>query len=533
MMSRRGLNIVLSVFAVSMFVIALAGCIHNDIPYPRIPQKILQIEAAGEQKSAYIDSLGFEVTIYLPETVDIQNVTFPIYRITPGATSIPDLSDGYYDLSTPLYVTLQSHYDYGWEIRAVQNIVRYFNIEGQIGESIVDVAAHRVVVTMPEGTDLSHLVLQSAKLGPEGITTVTPALNPGEIDLSYPLRVSVECFGRSTYWTIYVELSELIVNTSQVDPWSEVIWAYGDGPADVKNGFQYRESSSSAWIDVPASYVTQTQGAFSCYIPHLKPLTEYVVRTVSGSDFGNEVKVTTQPTRDLPNADFENWCQIGKIIYPFAENGIRFWDTGNTGSATLGQNLSVSSDHTPTGTGKSAELNTKFVGIAGIGKLGAGSIFTGSFRKVDGTNGILDFGQPWTERPTKLRGYFQYRTKDIDYASSEFAYMKGRPDTCIIYVALTDWTAPYEIRTNPKNRNLFDSNASYVIGYGQMQYSGTMDSFEEFEIDIKYRDTSRIPTYIQITCATSKYGDYFTGGNGAVMWVDQFSLGWDIDTNKR
>lgn len=56
-----------------------------------------------------------------------------------------------------------------------------------------------------------------------------------------------------------------------------------------------------------------------------------------------------------------------------------------------------------------------------------------------------------------------------------------------------------------------------------------MDDWQEFEIPISYRSTSKVPTYIQITAATSKYGDYFTGGNGAVLWVDQFSLGWDLD----
>ncbi|MDE6339724.1 MAG: PCMD domain-containing protein, partial [Muribaculaceae bacterium] len=331
------------------------------------------------------------------------------------------------------------------------------------------------------------------------------------------------------YWTIYVELSELVVSTSRVDAWSEVVWAYGDGPSDVRNGFQYKEEGSTEWIDVPSSRVIQIQGAFSCSIPHLKPLTDYVVRAVSGNDKGNEVKVTTQSTADIPNGDFEDWCQIGKIIYPYAEGGDQFWDTGNTGSSTLGQNLTVPSDNTPTGSGKSAECTTKFVGFGVIGKLGAGSLFTGKFRKVDGTNGILDFGQPWTLRPTKLKGYYQYKGKDIDYASTELAELKGRPDTCIVYVALTDWTAPYEIRTNPKNRILFDKDASYVIGYGQMQFSGTMDAYKEFEIDIKYRDTSKVPSYLQITCATSKYGDYFTGGNGSVLWVDQFSFGWDLE----
>lgn len=512
----------------ALLILMCAGCIKNDIPYPRIPQNIITLVAEGEEKAASINTETNEVTVYLEETVDIQNVRFVKYECTEGAVSTPDLAEGTYNLSNPIIVTLYKYYDYDWTIKAEQTIERYFSVEGQIGESVIDDIAKRVIVTMPEGTDLKDLTLQQVKLGPAGITTMSPDLKPGKIDLSYPLRVAVECFGRTEYWTIYVELSELVVSTSRVDAWSEVVWAYGDGPSDVKNGFQYRETSSSDWIDVPMSLVTQVQGAFSCYIPHLKPLTEYVVRAVSGKNEGNQVKVTTQATEVLPDGDFENWCQVGKVIFPYAEGGEQFWDSGNTGSATLNQNLTVPSDHTPTGTGKSAECTTKFVSFVGIGKLGAGSIFTGKFRKVDGTNGILDFGREWNLRPTKLKGYYQYKGKNIDYASAELAALKGRPDTCIIYIALTDWTAPFEVRTNPKNRILFDKDAPYVIGYGQMQYSGTMDDFKEFEIDVKYKDTSKVPSYIQITCATSKYGDYFTGGNGSVLWVDQFSLGWDM-----
>lgn len=516
---------------VSLFIgtAIMAGCIRNDIPYPHIQQNILEIEADGELRAASIDSARQEVTVYLDETVDIQNVKFKKYVATPGAESDPDLSSGTYDLTEPVVVTLTKWYEYDWVISAEQTIERYFTVEGEIGESVVDPIGHRVIITMPEGTDFSKINVTSCKLGPKGITTMDPDITAGVLDLRHPLKVAVTCFGRTEYWTIYVQASELVVNTSNVDAWSQVIWAYGDGPADVKNGFQYREASSSEWIDVPMSRVTQNQGSFSCSIPHLKPLTEYVVRTVSGDNFGNEVKVTTQGTEDLPDGDFENWCQIGRIIFPYAEGGVQFWDTGNTGSSTLGQNLSVPSDHTPTGSGKSAQLTTKFVGIAGIGKLGAGSIFTGRFAKVDGTNGILDFGRPWTLRPTRLKGYFQYQTKNIDYASSEWASMKGQPDTCTVYIALTDWTTPFEVRTNPRNRNLFNPNASYVIGYGSMQYSGTMDSFQSFDIEIKYRSTSIVPSYILVAAATSKYGDYFTGANGAVLWVDQFSLGWDLE----
>lgn len=509
--------------------VVLPGCISNDIPYPHIVQNITALAAEGETRAASIDSIALEATVYLDETVDIENVRFSDYKFSEGAESDPDLMSGTYNLTSPLTVTLTKWYPYEWTITAEQEIERYFSVEGEIGESVVDPIGHRVIITMPEGTDLSKVHILSCKLGPREVTTMDPQLGPGVFDLRYPLKVEVTAFGRTSYWTIYVQLSELVVNTERVDAWSQVIWAYGNGPADVKNGFQYREAGATEWTDVPADRVEQTQGAFSCSIPHLKPLTEYVVRTVSGSDIGNEVTVTTQGTADLPNGDFENWCQIGKIIFPYAEGGEQFWDTGNTGTSTLGQNNTVPSDHTPTGSGRAAECNTKFVGIAGIGKLGAGSIFTGKFAKVDGTNGILDFGRPWTLRPTRLRGYFQYQTKPIDYVSTEFASLRGRPDTCIVYIALTDWTTPYEVRTNPRNRNLFDPNASYVIGYGQMQYSGTMDAYQSFDIPIKYRDTSRVPSYIQITCSTSKYGDYFTGGNGAVLWVDQFSLGWDLE----
>ena len=140
---------------------------------------------------------------------------------------------------------------------------------------------------------------------------------------------------------------------------------------------------------------------------------------------------------------------------------------------------------------------------------------------------ILDFGRPWTLRPTKLRGYYQYTSGEINYSSKEMDYLKGRPDTCSIYIAMTDWTAPYEIRTNPNNRQLFDKNASYVIGYGQLERGTSMDAYEQFEIELEYRSTSIAPTYIMITCASSKYGDYFTGSSSSVLYVDQLSLDYD------
>lgn len=509
-------------------LLGMSSCIKNDLPYPRIPQYILGLAAEGQQKAAQIDSLNYKATVYLEETVDIRNVKFSEFRITEGAKADPDLLDGTYDLSSPIIVTLSLYQDYPWILSAEQEIERYLDIEGQIGETVIDAIGRRILVRVPETSVLSDLTLTRIKLGPEGITTMMPDLQPGKIDLSKPLLVEVTCFGRTQDWTIYAEKSQLIVQTTSVDAWSQVVWAYGAGPADVQNSFQYREASASDWIDVPVNEVNQTQGAFSACIPHLKPLTDYVVRAVSGKDIGNEIKVTTQSTEVLPDGSFDQWWQDGRIWCPWNKDGERFWDTGNTGAATLGQSNVVPSDETPPGiTGQSAKLETKFVGIAGIGKLAAGSIYTGSFKKVDGTNGILDFGRPWTTRPTKLRGYMKYSTAPINYTNADYKYLMDRPDSCHIYVAITDWQQPYEIRTNPKNRHLFDSSSPEIIGYGELIIGHDTNGWQEFEIKLNYRSTSRMPRYLQITCAASKYGDFFTGGTGACLYVDDFSLHYD------
>lgn len=512
-----------------LMIFILSGCIHNDLPYPTITQTITSLAVKGQSREAYIDSLSLKATVYLEEATDIQNVEFTQFTVSTDGEADINLLDGTYDLSKPLYVSISRFQTYIWEINAVQNIERFCMVEGEVGETVIDPAACRVIVYLPENADLKAVKVTEIKLGPEGITTYEPALYNGvTLDLTHPLRIEVTAHERTEYWTIYAELVEQTIGTDNAEAWSKVIWAYGSCSAEKTGSFQYREDGTEEWMETEAAWITQSGGSFSGYIPHLKPLTKYEVRAKAGEEYGNILTVTTEDTMDLPDASFDQWwLKDGKIWCPWDEGGTPYWDTGNTGAATLGQSNVVPTEHTVTGQGKAAELYTKFVGIFGLGKLGAGSIYTGSFAKVDGTNGILDFGRQFNLRPTKLRGYYQYRTADIDYTNSEWTDLKGRPDTCHIYIALTDWTAPYEIRTNPNNRQLFNKDADYVLAYGELLYSGTMDDYEPFEIELEYRDYFTTPTYIQITCAASKYGDYFTGANGAVLYVDEFSLDYD------
>ena len=509
-----------------------SSCIKNDLPYPRIEQYITSLAAEGQIKEAEIDTANFKATVFLDESVDLAKVKFTRFSYTDGATVSPNLLEGEYDMLSPIVVTISKYQEYQWIVSASQHIERYFTVEGQIGETVIDEVGHRIVLHVPETANLDHLTLTSIKLGPAGLSTMIPDIQPGVINLSRPVRVAVTAFGRTQDWTIYAEKTELLVQTTSVDAWSQVMWAYASCQEGMTGGFRYRARDEEEWTTVPASDITQNGASFYACIPHLTPLTTYVVRSYAinpdgSEEQGDEMMATTAATEVLPDGSFDQWWLNGRIWCPWDEFGVRFWDTGNTGAATLGQSNVVPSDDTPTGQGQSAKLETRFVGIAGIGKLAAGSIYTGQFARVDGTNGILDFGRPWKVRPTKLRGYYKYTTAPINYASTEYKYLIDRPDSCHIYVALTDWTAPYEIRTNPNNRHLFDPSSPEIIAYGELIRGSNTDGWQEFEIELNYRSTSRVPSYIQITCAASKYGDFFTGGAGAILFVDDLSLHYD------
>lgn len=512
--------------AVALLAVAVTGCIKNDIPYPRIQANFLTFKVQGETSGAVIDSTTRVINVTLGETVDIYNVTVDEYSITPGAV----LEDGDLsrpiDLSRPMAVMLKIYQEYWWVIKATQNIERYFNVAGQIGSSVIDVPAHRVIVTLPEGTDLSAVRVTSMKLGPVG-STVTPDINNSTISLRKPLELTVTNYGRQEIWTIYAEETASTVTTDRVDAWTRVAWVYAQAQAGKNNGIEYRLADSDRWTRVPDSWITTDGGSITARIINLQPATEYAARAYSDDEYAAEILFTTGAEAQVPNGNFEYWWLNGKVWNPWPEDGAQYWDTGNKGATTLGPSNTQPTDDTPTGTGRAAMLETKFVGIGSLGKLAAGNIFTGTYVRTDGTNGVLSFGRPFELRPTRLRGYLKYKCADISHSSAGFEYLKGRPDTCIVWSALIDTDEPFEIRTNPKNRQLFDPDGDYVVAYGNIQYGKNVDSYIQFEFEYDYKSTQRVPKYIIIVGSASKYGDYFTGGDGSVLYLDDIELLYD------
>lgn len=523
-------NSIISVASVLALCCGTSSCIENDIPYARIEAGFISITAEGETSAAIIDNSNRVVTLTLGENVALESVDIVSYELTDGATISEDITKGI-DLTDNYKVTVSLYQDYEWIIKASQTIERYFRIAGQVGTSTIDYAGKRVVVYMPEDTDIAAVTVGDVKLGPAGVTTMTPDLNNSIVDFSKPVEVSVAYNGKTEVWTVYVEVTETLVSLDRVDAWTNVMWLYGSAQEGYENGFEYRLQGNEEWIKIDQGAITHEGGAFSTCVPHLSENTTYEVRAYSGVNYSPVTTVMTEGVINLPNMGFDIWWyENDKIWNPWAEDGTSFWDTGNDGAASFasigvgGSNSTPDTDTWDGGEGYSAKLASKWIVV----RLAGGNIFAGSYVRTDGTNGVLSFGREFTGRPTRLSGHWKYISTTIDRIGEDaFAYLKGRPDTAIVYSALINKPEPVEIRTNPSNRQLFDRNADYVIAYGEVQTGETIGEWTNFDIEYKYNRTDLVPNYIVIVSTSSKYADYFTGGDGSTLWLDDLSLGWD------
>ena len=97
-----------------------------------------------------------------------------------------------------------------------------------------------------------------------------------------------------------------------------------------------------------------------------------------------------------------------------------------------------------------------------------------------------------------------------------------------VYGFITDWNAVLIGEDGKALRdNVPGTDDSSDIAYGELEDNvGTGGEYKPFTINIEYRD-DRQPSYIILVAVASKYADYFTGGVGSVMYIDEFSFGFD------
>lgn len=516
--------------AVLTFATLLVSCIENNVPYPYIELKVLNMKVDG-QLSSKINNDARTVTFEMPETADLRSLKVTEFEATEGANS-PVTVGSVLDLTEPDTLTLSLYQNFDWRLIANQPIERYFNVKGQIGEARISEATHKAIVEVALGTNISNMEITSLKLGPEGATMTpdiseirdfTNSLNPPRVTVSYLDKVEV--------WELYVVVTESNVNTANVYPWVKIAWLEGNCAEGMQGGFEYcLDDGQDNWMSVNPAMVEQRGTTFTAKLTGLSEQTAYKCRAVADGEYGAVRSFVTGEATPLPNGSMDSWWLDGKVWCPWIEGAENFWDTGNVGTTTLGDSNTQPAENEKwdnKSDGRGAKLESKFVGIGSIGKFAAGNIYVGDFKSVDGTNGILDFGKPFSSFPTRLCGYYRYETKTIDITNDETAHMAGKPDTCSIYIALGDWDSQVEIRTRPSTRKLFDKEDPHIIAYAEMYSAESTNGYVPFSLELDYRELGRTPKYIIIVLSASKYGDFFTGGDGATMWIDELRLEYD------
>lgn len=529
----------------------LSGCIENDIPYPYTAGNITEIEVSGMIGGAEIKNTTRSIVLQVSDTVDVASLRVTRLLATNDASIFPDVTkciqaeafpekgfesldsletgaDTRINFLTPVAFLVKTYQDYPWTITVNPVIERKAELTGQVGNAVFDVKNKQAVIYVAESQSLKNITVNALQLGSS--VAVTQPEPTSVKDFSRPVAFQVTAFGRTEEWVVNVLYAGGTATTGNVFPRTKGAVVKGDIETGATVEVEYKEKTAASWEKVAAANVVVSGSTFMATISGLKPSTAYLSRSLINGKAGKEQDFTTATAEMLNNGSFDNWSQDAakpKLWYPWAADGSSYWDTGNKGATLVGgDSNSAPTTETSTGSGRAAKLESKYILV----KFAAGNIFSGTYVKTDGTDGVLSFGRPFTSFPSNLKIHYKYSPKTIDRTNdqyAEYAYLKGRPDSCCIYIALTDRAEPFEIRTKPSNRQLFDKNDKSIIAYAEFVSGQETTSYQEIDLKLNYRSMERTPKYMVIVATSSKYGDYFTGGEGSTLWIDDFVLEYE------
>ncbi|MFI3286832.1 MAG: PCMD domain-containing protein, partial [Rikenellaceae bacterium] len=396
-----------------------------------------------------------------------------------------------------------------------------------------------------------NIKVTDLKLGPKDVTTYDIALDDLNSFSNYRV-VNINYHGVDERWKLYIIPTDVKVSITSSDVRANYATLTAAGEANDQVGFRYRVLGESQWLDSNEEIIIEN-GQFSTIIDGLMPSTAYEFIAYSGSDNSEILTQTTESILDLPNSDLEQWSfpstyngVNNKSWFPFLEDGEQYWGSGNQGATTLGDSFNLT---TPTEDIRPGSVGVKAASLQSRNtlKFATGSIFTGSYIKTAGTNGIIGLGRPFTSRPEGLKGWMKYNCGVIDMVGTippGVEIIKGETlDQGSIFIALGTWDAatygvssfettslgteqsPMIIDTRD-SATFFNKNSEDIVAYGELIISESIDQWCEFSIDLTYRTLEIVPTHIIIVCSASRYGDYFTGSSKSLMLLDDLSLTW-------
>jgi hypothetical protein len=360
---------------------------------------------------------------------------------------------------------------------------------------------------------------------------------------------------------VFEPVSTGLSASSIYEIWATRATVYADVAADESNGrkIQFAYSSDGAsWTSVDA--VNHTEGAWKADLSGLAPSTEYTYKLmIDGEQVGDPLAFTTEEAPNLPNASFEYASTVaGASYYKFydpncgvPEGQKMFWGSGN-GEGSEGVNGSASMNIVITYIDTADKIDGKQSVLAQTGSmagfLAAGNLFTGQFDGLVGTSGgKVNFGRPWASRPSALKLWCKYKTDKIDIINNNnLGVSTNDYDRAQIKVAIGTWNyktyggtkdSPIHINTTDEstfvdfytdantiaNGDLIIYNDGYSINKAD-KVSSTTSAWVEYTIPLNYHTLTAYPTHIVVSCASSQFGDYFTGNDGSQLWIDKLEL---------
>lgn len=389
-----------------------------------------------------------------------------------------------------------------------------------------------------------HFILNIKESG-TGESGISVTVDPTTHEYSYTFNVSTKPTSGATMTAGAWDRLAYLQATNVVP---------GTGVSTEGMKFQYREASETAvlaetdeasWTDV---VTTTEENKYTAMLTGLAAETAYEYRLVNGN--GDVISTQSFTTGEadaqtaLVNGGFEDWCVRSaktamankNTTFPCSETdydaGNLYWDTSNRGANSISQMdpTNKSTDFVIAGTYAAKLQSVKVLGSI----FAAASLYTGSFggAKMD-MSATINFGRSFTSRPIALHGYYQYSPANVDAVGdnlpADATVSEGNPDQCAIYVALTKKT--YTINNKQEDTFIDFEGDENIIAYGTIEgdyvkTNGAANGYTEFTIPLQYKESQfgAIPTHIIIVCSASKYGDYFTGGEGSTLYVDDFSL---------
>ncbi len=339
--------------------------------------------------------------------------------------------------------------------------------------------------------------------------------------------------GKASTAVLAITVSDAAVMTApatEVSYFSATLHANLVKETEAALGFNYRAAGAQEWNHVDA---VANGSDITAELTGLKDNADYEYTVTAGAFTSAVIEKFTTLSAQLPNNSFEEWGMYGKSNILGVDYSSVFWDSGNHGATTLGAsyNLTTASTTYVHSGNYSARLESKYIVI----KFAAGNLFVGKYLKTNGTNGVLGWGRPFTLTPKALKAWVKYEPATAVNGKGTGSYIKaGDLDQGIMYVALVDDTKssyngeewPIIVDTSDQENKLFKKDADNVIAYGEHVFTEPTEgnNLIQIEIPIEYFKPGVTPSNIVLVASASRYGDYFQGAAGSVLYVDDIEL---------